>query len=156
MFKMGCAKADVTPSWKTYIRGYASRNRLTDEVEEPIEVGIVALEQDGVKSLIVTCDLIGIEFSDSKKIYAAIKERTGEERDDGELCSARHEGGEHSGRSALTLVTNSTASHNAGDSASRADNEGNDRLTRKTNLLKDRIKHDGRTSHIAAILKKRD
>ena len=77
MFKMGCAKADVTPSWKTYIRGYASRNRLTDEIEEPIEVGVIALEQDGVKSLIITCDMVGIEFTDSQKIYKAVYERTG-------------------------------------------------------------------------------
>ena len=77
MLKMGCAKADVTPSWPTYIRGYASRNRLTDEIEEPIEVGVIALEQNDVKTLLITVDSLGIKKPDMLKIYKAIAAETG-------------------------------------------------------------------------------
>lgn len=77
MFKMGCAKADVTPGFPTYLRGYASRNRLTNEVEEPIEVGVIALEQDSVKSLILTVDGLGIKLPDLQEIYKAIAVETG-------------------------------------------------------------------------------
>ncbi|MBO5924143.1 MAG: hypothetical protein J6Q81_06475 [Lentisphaeria bacterium] len=77
MFKMGCAKADVTPSFPTYIRGYASRNRLTNEVEEPIEVGVIALEKNGVKSLILTVDGLGIQLPDLREIYKGIAAETG-------------------------------------------------------------------------------
>lgn len=77
MLKMGCAKADVTPSWPTYIRGYASRNRLTDAIEEPLEVGVIALEQNDQRSLIITVDMVGIEYPDTLKIYKAIADRTG-------------------------------------------------------------------------------
>ena len=77
MFKMGCAKADVTPSFPTYLRGYASRNRLTSDVEEPIEVGVIALEQNDVKSLILTVDGLGIQVPDMRKIYQKIAEVTG-------------------------------------------------------------------------------
>ena len=77
MLKMGCAKANVTPSWPTYLRGYASRNRLTGEVEEPIEVGVVALEQNDRKSLIITVDNLGIEYSYIVRITRIIAERSG-------------------------------------------------------------------------------
>jgi len=77
MLKMGCAKADVTPSFATFIRGYASRNRLTAEVEEPIEVGVIALEQNGVKSLILTADSLGIKYTDLQRIYKEIAAETG-------------------------------------------------------------------------------
>ena len=33
MFKMGCAKCDVTPEFPVYLRGYATRNKLTDKVD---------------------------------------------------------------------------------------------------------------------------
>ena len=74
---MGCAKADVTPSFPVYLRGYASRNRVTNEVEEPIEVGVIALEQDNVKSLILTVDGLGIEVPYMLKIYKAVADATG-------------------------------------------------------------------------------
>ncbi len=76
MFKMGCATADVTPGFKTYLRGYASRTRLTDTVEESIEAGIIALEKDSVKSIIITVDSLGIEYPYCRKITEAIAAKT--------------------------------------------------------------------------------
>ena len=74
MLKMGCAKADVTPGFEVYIRGYASRNRVTCEVEESVEAGVIALEQNGKKTLLITVDSLGIEVAYCQKIYKAIAE----------------------------------------------------------------------------------
>ena len=74
MLKMGCAKADITPGFPVYLRGYASRNRLTCEVEEAIEAGIIALEQNNKKTLIITLDNLGVEVAYCQKIYAKIAE----------------------------------------------------------------------------------
>ena len=38
-FKFGCAKADITPDYPCYLRGYASRNRLSDGIADRLEVG---------------------------------------------------------------------------------------------------------------------
>ena len=72
MLKMGCAKADITPGFPVYLRGYASRNRLTCEVEESIEAGVIALEQDGKKTLIITVDNLGLKLNYCQKIYKEI------------------------------------------------------------------------------------
>ncbi|MBE6369485.1 MAG: hypothetical protein E7056_04905 [Lentisphaerae bacterium] len=76
MLKMGCAKADVTPAFPTYLHGYASRNRLTAEVEEPIEVGVIALEQNGKKVLMLSVDSLGVEIWRCKEIYKLIAAET--------------------------------------------------------------------------------
>ncbi|MBE6381134.1 MAG: hypothetical protein E7047_09425 [Lentisphaerae bacterium] len=76
MLKMGCAKADVTPAFPTYLHGYASRNRLTAEVEEPVEVGVIALEQNGKKILMISVDSLGIKIWRCKEIYKAIAAET--------------------------------------------------------------------------------
>ena len=77
MLQMGCATVDVTPPFPTYLRGYASRNKLSDTVEEPVEAGIIALEKDGKKTLIITVDSLGIEYESCKKITAVIAEKFG-------------------------------------------------------------------------------
>ncbi|MBE6367029.1 MAG: hypothetical protein E7052_03860 [Lentisphaerae bacterium] len=60
MLKMGCSRADITPGFKCFLRGYASRTELTDKVEDPIEAGIIALEQPGRRQLIITLDSLGM------------------------------------------------------------------------------------------------
>lgn len=72
MFRMGCAKADTTPGFPVYQRGYASRNKLAVKIEDPIEAGVIVLEQDGKKILILTVDHIGIEYQYCRKIAQAI------------------------------------------------------------------------------------
>ena len=68
MLKMGCAKIDVTPDFPVFLRGYGARKQKTTLVEEPIEVGVIALEQDGKKVLMITADNLdqAIERSGTK------------------------------------------------------------------------------------------
>lgn len=77
MLKMGCAKLDVTPDFPVYLRGYGSRNSRTVKVENPIEAGVIALEQDGKKVLIITADIIGIYVTFCRRIAAAVKAEFG-------------------------------------------------------------------------------
>ena len=72
MFRMGCSKADTTPGFPVYQRGYASRNKLAVKIEDPIEAGVIVLEQDGKKILLLTVDHIGIEYQYCRKIAQAI------------------------------------------------------------------------------------
>ena len=74
---MGCSQANITPSWPVYIYGYASRNRLTAAVEDPIEAGVIALEQNGNRKLIITADLLGIKVQECRLIYDAIRSAVG-------------------------------------------------------------------------------
>ena len=80
------------------------------------------------------------------------EEGTCKQGDDRQLRAAGHEGGQHRGSAALTLIADGAAGHNAGDGAARADDEGNDGLTAETHLLKDGIQHHADTGHVAAIL----
>ena len=75
MFKMGCAKCDVTPEFPVYLRGYATRNKLTDKVEEPLEAGVIALQKNDKRVLLITADSIGIKQNDCRRIYAALQEK---------------------------------------------------------------------------------
>jgi len=77
MLKMGCAKIDVTPDFPVFLRGYGARKQKTALVEEPIEVGVIALEQDGKKVLMITADNLGIQVEDCRKITARIQEEFG-------------------------------------------------------------------------------
>ena len=77
MLKMVCAKADITPEQPVFLHGYAYRNRLSSEVEDPVEVGVIALEQDGATCLLLTADSLGIEFPDVVKICRCIAAETG-------------------------------------------------------------------------------
>ncbi len=72
MLKMGCSKADITPGFPVYLRGYASRNRLTSEIEDSVEAGVIALEQNGKRSLIITVDNEGFGVQYCRKIYSVL------------------------------------------------------------------------------------
>ena len=84
------------------------------------------------------------------------EERPCKERDHRELSAAGHKGSEHSGCSALTLVTNGAAGHDAGDGAARTDDEGDHGFAGKANLFEDGVQHDGCACHVATILKECD
>lgn len=88
MLKMGCAKVDITPSFEVYLHGYAGRNQLTSSVEEPIEAGVIALEQDRVKTLIITVDTSGIKTGDCDRICREIETAVGIRASDILICSS--------------------------------------------------------------------
>ncbi len=72
MLKMGCAKVDVTPDFSVFLHGYGARTHDTKSVENPIEVGVIALEQAGKKVLMITADMIGINCFWCRKIQAEL------------------------------------------------------------------------------------
>ena len=77
MLKMGCAKIDVTPDFPVFLRGYGARKQKTTLVEEPIEIGVIALEQDGKKVLMITADNIGIHVEECREITERIRKEFG-------------------------------------------------------------------------------
>lgn len=77
MLKMGCAKSDITPSWDVYLHGYSGRNRLSSKQEGSLELGVIALEQEKKRSLIITVDCLGVKTSDCRRIEKMISEETG-------------------------------------------------------------------------------
>jgi len=77
MLKMGCAKIDVTPDFPVYQRGYGARNQKTVLVENPVEAGVIALEQDGRRFLLITADLVGVPYRNCRIIYERLKQEFG-------------------------------------------------------------------------------
>ena len=56
MLKMGCTKVDITPKFTVFQGGYGDRNCFANCVEEPIEAGVMALQQGRKKQLLLTID----------------------------------------------------------------------------------------------------
>ena len=77
MLRLGCAKVDVIPDFPVFLHGYGARNRRADGIESPVEVGVLALEQDGRRVLLVTADMIGVFMDTARKIYAALEAKFG-------------------------------------------------------------------------------
>ena len=77
MLKMGCAKIDVTPDFPVFLRGYGARKQKTALVEEPVEVGVIALEQNAKKVLMITVDNIGIQVEDCREVTARLRKEFG-------------------------------------------------------------------------------
>jgi len=75
MLKMGCSRADITPGFKCFLRGYASRTEMTDRVEDPIEAGVIALEQNNKRQLILTLDSLGMAADDCVMVKNKLRER---------------------------------------------------------------------------------
>ena len=73
MLKMGCAKADVTPDFPVYQQGYGFRNRKTAAVADRLETGVIALEQDGQRMLLITADMVGITVEECGRISGRIE-----------------------------------------------------------------------------------
>lgn len=59
--KAGYARIDITPEWPLELAGYGYyRGRVSQGVHDPLFARAVAFEQDGVRSLIISCDLVGL------------------------------------------------------------------------------------------------
>ena len=84
--QLGCAKADITPKFPVYMRGYSSRNCLSNGVEEPLEAGVLVLQQGRTKLLVITLDNLGLERHCVQKLCADIEKATGFGEADTYLC----------------------------------------------------------------------
>ena len=77
MLRVGCSKVDITPDFPAFLRGYASRKGLSDGIEDRLSAGVMVLDQDGTRILLLTVDSIGIGIRYCERIYKAIGERFG-------------------------------------------------------------------------------
>ena len=90
MLKMGCAQADITPDHEVYLRGYASRNALSREVEENILLGVIVLKQKEKHVLILTCDHLGITIGECNAIRLELMRQYPVFREEDIFISASH------------------------------------------------------------------
>lgn len=77
MLKIGCAKVDITPDFPVYLRGYASRNELSNAIEERLSAGIMLLAQGRSRHLLLTVDSLGIGIRECERIYRDLEKATG-------------------------------------------------------------------------------
>ena len=76
MLKLGCAKRFTLPGKPSMLRGYASRNQLSTGIEDPIEVGVLAIAAAGGDTVLcITADLIGIPLEYCNRLYALLEEK---------------------------------------------------------------------------------
>ena len=74
--KVGIAKRLTLPGKPSMLRGYASRKELSRGVEEPVELGVIALcEEQENPILLITADMAGISVKECEKIYALLAEK---------------------------------------------------------------------------------
>ena len=86
MLKMGCAKVDITPGVPVFLRGYGSRNALSDGIEERLEAGVMILAQGRKRILVLTLDNLGISIQSCRSIYADLKKQCGFDENSTYLC----------------------------------------------------------------------
>ena len=59
--KVGYAKIEITPEWQTELAGYGYYlKRVFTGVHDPLWARAIAFESDGVSSLLISCDLVGL------------------------------------------------------------------------------------------------
>lgn len=77
--KLGIAKRLTLPSRDSMLRGYGFRKELSHGIEDPIELGVMAVSEGDDKEvvLIITADIAGIDVQECEKIYALVKDKFG-------------------------------------------------------------------------------
>lgn len=82
-WKAGVARAEITPSERLWMAGYASRTHEADDVLLPLFVKAFALQDTaGHKAVIVTSDTLGLPKAMADRIRVRLKEVLGLERDE--------------------------------------------------------------------------
>ena len=84
--QLGCAKTDITPEIPVFMRGYSARNCLSNGIEEPLEAGVLILQQGRTKLLVITLDNLGLERHCVLKLCSDIEKATGFSEKDTYLC----------------------------------------------------------------------
>ena len=80
-WKVGTARAKITPQEPLWLAGYASRTHAADGKLHDLWAKVLVLEAaDGTRAVLVTSDLLGFPKSISEAIYARVHERDGLER----------------------------------------------------------------------------
>ena len=77
MLQLGCSLRSLSPSFPVCLHGYASRNYRTDKIEDPVELGCLALETGKKRVLLFTADIIGISYDLCQSLSKELAEATG-------------------------------------------------------------------------------
>ena len=77
--KLGIAKRLTLPDCDSMLRGYGFRKELSHGVEDPVELGVMAISEGEGKEpiLIITADIAGINVKECALIYALLEEKFG-------------------------------------------------------------------------------
>ncbi len=83
---MGCCKVDITPEFPVFLRGYGARNCMSKGIEERIEAGIMILEQEKKRHLLITVDSLGMDIKTCERIYSDLEKACGFNKKNTFLC----------------------------------------------------------------------
>ena len=76
--KAGYAKIEITPEWQTELAGYGYYlKRVFTGVHDPLWTRAIAFESDGVSSLLISCDLVGLGEPLVTQVKAEISQSVG-------------------------------------------------------------------------------
>jgi len=93
-WKVGLARAAITPDQFMWMAGYASRDRPADGKLTDLWVKAMALQDaDGERAVLVTLDVIGVSREMSAAIAETLKQRHGLERRQLALCTSHTHSG---------------------------------------------------------------
>lgn len=88
MLQIGCSTRSLLPDFPVYLHGYSSRNYRTDKVEDPVELGCLALDNGSKRVLLFTVDIIGISYDVCALLYEDLAEATGISYPDIYICGS--------------------------------------------------------------------
>lgn len=88
MLQIGCATRSLLPGFPVCLHGYGSRNYRTDKVEDPVELGCLALDNGQKKVLLFTIDSIGLAYDVCELLYKDLAEATGISFPDIYICGS--------------------------------------------------------------------
>ena len=104
---IGFSKLDVTPEEPVRMAGYGSRNRPSDGIDTPLHVRCMAIRpRDGVPSVLVSVDTIGLPGSITRTLALKLQQRHGLTRDQIVFCSTHT----HAGPDLISELSNIFAS----------------------------------------------
>lgn len=99
-WKAGAAKVAITPEEPMWMAGYASRTRPADgKLTELWAKALVLEDADGLRGLVLTLDLVGIDRTLSQAICDSLKDQYGLSREQIAICTSHTHSGPVVGRS---------------------------------------------------------
>lgn len=87
LWKVGLARADITPTEPIWLAGYAARNKPSEGVLAPLFAKALLLEDfQGNRGLVITLDIIGFREHEATEVARRIEEKTGLKREQILIC----------------------------------------------------------------------
>ena len=88
MLRIGCSSKSLLPDFAVCLHGYGSRNYRTDKVEDPVELGCLALDNGRNTVLLFCIDIIGISYDVCELLYRELTAATGIAYPDIYICGS--------------------------------------------------------------------